>query len=302
MLFYFAAPLLRHTSNKELAKSLFIFSVFISYIFLAITAYFQLYDNVVFLRDSASLYAQFGMGGYNHISTVTSTFLMLSLSLTFTKIRFKKILILVIPLSYCIIVTLSRGNIVAVIFTSVFLLIYHRKYSYKIFASTLGIILCAFIYMFFFFECKNDSCNLNIFARQYIYQGTFALIMEKPMFGYGLSVFKQISGIQEFGQNIVMPHNLTLELLYSAGLLGTVALLISVLVWMNASTWGILHIFRSRPLPFPIIMALTIFIYLFIRGLFDLKLVSSITFGLLAFAFALLYSRPRKPYSPHAGI
>ncbi len=301
-LFYFAAPLLKHSTDKELTRSLFVFSAFIGYTFLAITIYFQLYDNVIFIRDSISPYAKFGIGSHNHISTVTAAFLVLSLSLALTEIKLKDILILVLPLSYCIIVTLSRGNIVAVIFSSTFLLFYHFKFSCKIFTSVLAVFIFAFIYIFFFLECNNDSCKLNIFARQYIYQDTLALILDKPFFGYGLSVFKHVSGIQEFGENIVMPHNLTLELLYSVGLVGTVILIFSMLIWMNKSGWDIRNIFSSQRLPLPVIMALSMLIYLFTRGLFDLKLVSSVTFGLIAFSFALLCSRPRKPYSPQTTV
>ena len=289
-LFYFITPLLKNVTDKELTSSLIGFCIFISYVFLTIVVYTQYTENSLIIRGSPLGYEVWG--SHNLLSSGITTFFVLALCLIATRnLSLSQSLIIITPLLYGIVCILSRGNIFSSLFVTIFLALYYFKLPYKIFIALILLMLIAYIYLFFFFPCENDVCNLRIYARQYLYENTLAQFYERPLFGYGLSVFKLLSEIKEGAVFVIMPHNLILELLYSVGLVGSIALFSGLALWFYKSGWTFSTIKNIYPLPFPVIAALCLLIYLLTRGLFDLKLVSSQTFGLLAVIFSLLYSR-----------
>ena len=290
ILFYFITSLFKQCSDRDIAKSLSYFSLFISYVFLLIVIYAQYREGSMQLRGSPL--GQSIWGSHNLLSTGITIFLLLTMCLiTLKSISIKLGLLIALPLIYAIAFTLSRGNILSVIVIATFLIFHFFKLPKSILLGLFFIMLIGYCYLFFIFPCDDGSCNLGIYPRQYIYQNTLDHIIEKPIFGHGLSVFKIISGIQEGGVNVVMPHNLILELFYSVGIIGSFIFLVTLTTWFYKSGWTFSLLIRSHNLPLPIIIGISLFIYLFIRGLFDLKLVSSQTFGLLAIIYSLLYSR-----------
>jgi len=302
ILFYFITPLLKRCTDEEVIKSLSYFSIFISYVFLIIVIYAQYRGGSMQLRGSPLGHSIWG--SHNLLSTGITISLILTMCLiTLRSISIKLSVLIIFPLIYAIAFTLSRGNILSIIVIATFLIFHYFKLPKSILFGLFLIMLISYCYLFFIFPCENDSCNLGIYPRQYIYQNTLDQIIEKPIFGHGLSVFKIISGIQEGGINVIMPHNLILELLYSVGIIGSLIFIATITAWFYRSGWTLSLLTRSHSLPLPIIIGMSLFIYLVIRGLFDLKLVSSQTFGLLAIIYSLLYSRepladsslPRKP-------
>ena len=290
ILFYFITPLFRRCTDKEIVKSLSYFSVFISYVFLLIVIYAQYREGSMQLRGSPL--GQSIWGSHNLLSTGITIFLILTMCLiTLRSISIKLSVLIIFPLIYAIAFTLSRGNILSVIVIATFLIFHYFKLPKSILLGLFLTMLISYCYLFFVFPCENGSCNLGIYPRQYIYQNTLDQIIEKPIFGHGLSVFKIISGIQEGGVNVVMPHNLILELLYSVGIIGSLIFIATLTAWFYKSGWTFSLLIRSHNLPLPIIIGTSLFIYLSIRGMFDLKLVSSQTFGLLAIVYSLFYSR-----------
>ena len=289
-LFAFITPLITKSTDKDIAKSIGYFASIIGLIFFLVVLSVQLTEETLFIRGSNIGYTIWG--SHNLLSTGVTVFFILTLSSIATKnipIKFSAFPLLF--LAYCMVFILSRGNLVAAGGIGLFLLFYYFSLSYKYLLVLLSTLLLVYFYLFFILYCEDNSCPHSLFPRQYIYQSTLSYIYEKPIFGYGFSVFKIISGIQENGINVVMPHNLSLDLMYSVGLFGAAAWVITIFTWFYNSGWTFSKINSRNKLPLPIIIAISLFIYLFIRGLFDLKLVSSQTFGLLAVIFAFIYSR-----------
>jgi hypothetical protein len=296
-LFFFITPLLRKSSDKEISQSLFYFSLLTSYLLFILVVYAQISESTLQLRSS-----QLGSkiwGSHNLLATGFTTFTALILCLISVRaISLKQSLVVIFPLLYGIIFSLSRGNILALAAITILLFYHHRRFSNLFIYISLVVVMLAYIYLFFIFDCVNDSCNLLIYPRQLIYQNTLSQILDAPLFGHGLSVFKYISGITEGGVNVVMPHNLVLEIFYSVGVIGAIVLISSLLCWLSRSGWSFSYVQKSKALPLPVLFALVLLTYLCVRGMFDLKLVSSQTFGLLAVIAALIYSRSPKVDRP----
>lgn len=296
-LFFFITPLISKRSDTEIAKSLGMFSLVMGLLFFTVVLFVQLSEHTLFIRDSLIGY-QF-WGSHNLLSTGVTIFFVLTLSTTGVKTFPKTPRILALCLLfYCMVFILSRGNLLAAGFVGLFLISYYYKFLYKYLLFLSVISFAVYVYAFFILNCKDISCTFVLYPRQYLYQSTLDFIYAQPFTGHGLSVFKIISGIQEGGVNVVMPHNLILELLYSVGIIGSLIFVASLVTWFYKSGWTFSLLHRSHNLPLPIIIGISLFIYLFIRGMFDLKLVSSQTFGLLAIIYSLLYSR-KPPTDAH---
>ncbi|MBV1870763.1 MAG: O-antigen ligase family protein [Gammaproteobacteria bacterium] len=294
VLFIFITPLIVERSDETIAKSLNIFSLIVGLLFFTVVLVVQLSEGSLFIRDSMIGYEFWG--SHNLLSTGVTIFFVLTLSTISTKSVSKAPgIFALLLLAYCMVFILSRGNLLAASCVGLFLIFYHYKFLYRYLFFLFVIFFAVYIYAFFILNCKDISCDFVLYPRQHLYQSTLDFIYAQPLTGYGLSVFKIISGIQEGGVNVIMPHNLILELFYSVGIIGSFVFITTLMAWFYKSGWTFSLLIRSDKLPLPIIIGTSLFIYLFIRGLFDLKLVSSQTFGLLAIIYALFYSRSPQP-------
>ncbi len=189
-----------------------------------------------------------------------------------------------------LILTTSRGNLLAVTFSLGFLFAFGHRYRMLLWWFALLTALAFFVYAFFLHSgiCFGDMCpGYTYEARKIIYQQVISQVEMQPWTGYGLNVFKHLSGIQLEGRPIVMPNSAYLELLYSVGVIGFFALLLFVAVMLRVT--------RAEP---PVsgspaevspwrVFALMYAIYFLMRGLVDFKLVSFEFLGAIFLALGM---------------
>jgi len=292
-LFYFMTPFLQKIPEAQLVRSLKYFLIPIAVVYWLVVLWIQVHEHLFLIRGSLIGYQIFG--GYHHFvnSVALATILSVCLFINYTLDWRYKLCVLLL-LFYCLAFSNSRGNTLALAFVGLFLLIY-KTHSTKLalwcWSLSFSVLVTIYVYVFYLMPCPEGDCNITVYNRQHIYHQTLRFIMDDPLWGQGFSVFKLISGVLEGGFEVIMPHNLMLESLYSVGIIGTLALLVSLVLWFRQSGWTIKQLLQTSALPFQTQIGLCLLMYLLIRGLFDFKLADSPSFGLLAMAMGFLYAR-----------
>lgn len=293
LLFYFMAPFLQKISEQDLLRALRYFLIPAALLYFTVVLWIQLEEGTLFIRHSELATRLFD--SYHHFvsSVALASLLFLCLCIN-TRPGWPYAILVGALLFYCIFFSNSRGNSLALALVALFLLTYQwhsSKRALVLFLLGFGVVLSGYLYVFYWMPCPETDCNITVFNRQHIYHETLRLIHERPWTGYGLSLFKLISGVLEGGNKVIMPHNLLLEALYSTGLLGTLALAATLVLWFRQSAWKVKQLLSANTLPVQTQIGLALLMYLAVRGLFDLKLVDAPAFGLLAIAMAFMYAR-----------
>lgn len=297
LLFYFMTPFLQKISEHALLRALKYFLLPAALLYFAAVLWIQLHEETLFIRHSALATRLFD--SYHHFvsSVALATLLFLCLCIN-ARPGWPYVLLVGILLFYCIFFSNSRGNSLALALVALFLLVYKLRGSrpaLTLWLLSFVVLLGGYLYVFYLMPCPEGQCNITVFNRQHLYHETLRLIQERPWTGYGFSVFKLISGVLEGGYPVIMPHNLLLDALYSSGLLGTLALLATLVLWFKQSGWTFKRLLSANTLPVQTQIGLSLLMYLAIRGLFDFKLVDAPAFGLLAIAMAFMYARSPSP-------
>ncbi|MCK7549779.1 O-antigen ligase family protein [Marinobacter koreensis] len=171
---------------------------------------------------------------------------------------------------YCIILilSLSRGTLLAIAVTAFSAgMIFQRK----------KLITLIFLFIFLLLFAGNlisDNFILHsIFSgiyrggdilsgRNAIYSATLDFIAQKPWFGYGPGTFKHLNVVDHF----LHPHSMYLELVFSFGLLGSAALISSIL-------WIYIRASRTLEKDDPLVkFSILLLIFFTTRGIFDIHL------------------------------
>ncbi len=195
-------------------------------------------------------------------------------------------LVMLLLLLLMLVGTTSKGNLLAL--GSALLVVFgagHRHWR-KVWIASLSAALSIYIYLFFihFGACVGEVCLGHTFeARKEIFLHTWHLILERPWVGHGFGMFKHVSQLVIDGHTVIMPHNVYLELIFSSGLLGALLLAVFLFALMprgNTRQEGTLTVAAALK-----VLALSVLVFLAVRGLVDFKLASFEFLG--AFFFAL---------------
>lgn len=292
-LFYFITPFLQKIPEEQLLRSLKYFLIPAVTVYWLTVLGIQFHEHLFFIRDSLIAHQIFGSHHHFVSSVVIATILSACLFINYKIDRRYKLYVLLL-LFYCLVSSNSRGNTLALAFVGLFLLIYKTsstKLALLCWSLSFSVLVTIYAYVFYLMPCPEGDCNITVYNRQHIYHQTLRFITDDPLWGQGFSVFKLISGVLEGGNKVPMPHNLMLESLYSVGIVGTLALLMSLALWFRQSGWTVKQLLQTSSLPFQTQLGLCLLMYLLVRGLFDLKLADSPSFGLLAMAMGFLYAR-----------
>lgn len=282
----FVAAALKNTQQEFLDRSFMRAAIGVLLFQLAIAVYFYFTSQGHSLRYDKHVYDTFG-NLHDFANWIALTFLVLLVH-THHFGRWNPFNIAALALSLGLLAyTSSRGNILAVALLVPWVFVAHKPRLKKIWMISMTGFLAFFAASVWFTPqlCQSLNCPGSFSFRHEIYVTTSQLILDQPWFGYGLNSFKYLSGISERGGNLIMPHNIYLESLYSLGLIGSLL--------MVAGLYRLLPRRRLQVRSFSAELGMAVLIYLTLRGLVDMKLFSFGFLGMVFFALMLMHAQDR---------
>lgn len=184
--------------------------------------------------------------------------------------------------------TLCRSSLLAAFLGGFLYLVYSRKNLKKNQIIVL-LIACLIVIASMFFN--DDVMNRILYTLdgntsgrlESIWPKSLEYIKESPIIGYGLDGFRVLNSNEVIP--FAMPHNMILEILISTGIIG---LVIMMIIWVDIFK-QINMIFSLDKRAFALLQSL--FIVLFINGLFDHSIFQSIIYSTLwIFLASVVYS------------
>lgn len=164
------------------------------------------------------------LGGYMALGILFSVLLVR---------EFKSLWFLVpIPLLLlCLILTQSRGPLMALVAASVVTAVLRPKWNIKLLAAILLLIIAAvgLLYVSGFLDTfinRIDSSYQQSFIRFGIWEHAYDVAMQKPIFGWGFE--KELAFVNSIGQHVTTTHSLYFAALLKGGIVGFI-LFVSVI-------------------------------------------------------------------------
>lgn len=189
--------------------------------------------------------------------------------------------------------TTSKGNVLGLGAALLFLFVAHRRRWRTIWRAGMVLALLGYIYLFFLFPaaCLGDLCFGHTYeARKQIYQHTLTAVQEQPWLGHGFSMFKHVSQLVIDGHQVIMPHNVYLEMLYASGLIGTLCWGLFLFGVMKSARGVKPDVLTQNQLRFARALrriGMAYLVFLGVRGLVDFKLGSFEYLGAVFFCLGL---------------
>lgn len=186
----------------------------------------------------------------------------------------------------------SEGSTLALAVCLMALIALYSGGRWKILFIGSALLPVMFLHVFYFnpalFTELTGSSSQTMIIRSEIYSQLINAWLQYPWSGWGLNTYKYVEETHVNGQAFLYPHHIYLEGLFSLGLLGCGL----ILVWIVT----MLRKIDSTKIPSSTIslFAFIALIYISVKGMSDMKLLSQQTIGWLAACIGILHGQTKR--------
>lgn len=285
-------------SSSQLIKKALLISLIGVIIFISIFYGYVTYSwgQSFSLRDNPVLESQ--ISGIHEFANIAAVSLLVSfvmfIHLKRTMITNVFSMLVFTVLVYILLMSDSRGAYLALVFCMLYMLSWYKKPLITIYWLAAASLIFGFTWVCFF---TADTIVLgkqlpdSFIERIELAKGTWQAFLGSPLYGYGFNSFKYVSSSLGVPYHYTMPHNIFLEVLFSAGIIGSIILILAM-IKIGLHRQSIQNLSKDRLMLYRI--GVIIIVYTIFRGFTELHLdfnVFSALFGGLALIYASRFDR-----------
>lgn len=183
----------------------------------------------------------------------------------------------------------SEGSTLAFTVSLMALIAMYSTGQWKVLFISMSLLLVIFLHIFYFnpdlFTQLTGNASQTMIIRSEIYRQLIDTWLQHPWIGWGLNTYKYVGETHVNGQQFLYPHHIYLEGLFSIGILGCGVILGCIVMMVRKFDSTKIH--SSSICLFAFIALL----YISVKGMSDMKLISQQTIGWLSVCFGLLQGR-----------
>jgi O-antigen ligase len=186
----------------------------------------------------------------------------------------------------------SEGSTLAVAVCLIVLIALYSTGQWKVLFIGLALLSVIILHVFYFnpdlFTQLTGNASQTMIIRSEIYSQLINTWLQHPWNGWGLNTYKYVEETHVNGQEFLYPHHIYLESLFSLGLLGCGLILIWIVTMLR-------KIDSTRIQSSTIsLFAFLALLYISVKGMSDMKLLSQQTIGWLAACIGILHGQTKR--------
>lgn len=293
LMIYPAALLAGRVMEDNYFNRLAMVCLFINSLFFIILLLWDVnWDNAY---DSLVSWSSNHVGNLHNLDNLvfSSDLLALTLLLKVKSLRIKLLVgISLLLFIFVSVLVQSEGSTLAMAVCLMALIALYSYGQWKVLFIGLALLPITLLHMFYFnpdlFTQLTGDASQTMIIRSEIYSQLINAWLQHPWNGWGLNTYKYVEETQINGQGYLYPHHIYLESLFSLGLLGCGL----ILIWLVT----MLRKIDSTRIPSSSIslFVFLMLLYISVKGMSDMKLLSQQTIGWLAACIGILHGRTKR--------